>query len=225
MPRSGHHAVANWIESMCEGDTTLLSWGKEKCVQVDLDLKPITKTTIICFEMHTIYEVLGLTAHFKTDNRHIILVTRDYKNWAASCYKYGLDDGARRRVKKGHRVINSEISETMLTNITKMSTLWEAQVEQAAGKDVTHIWFDRWFSNTLHRIHLATHLDLEYEDSSLKEVAFQGGGSSFDAQKYNGCAQKMPVLDRWKNFVDDPYFKKLLTLHMDLTEISDEALQ
>lgn len=54
-------------------------------------------------------------------------------------------------------------------------------------------------------------LGYKFTDKSYKIVSKQGGGSSFDGRKYNRHADKMDVLQRWKEYWKDKKFRDLFT--------------
>ena len=56
-------------------------------------------------------------------------------------------------------------------------------------------------------------MNLKYDDGvrGLNDVL---QGSSFDSVDFDGKAQKMDVLNRWKFYEDDPKFKKQVTESM-----------
>ena len=51
----------------------------------------------------------------------------------------------------------------------------------------------------------------KYTEKSIHEVAGNGGGSSFDGTKYDGKADKMEVLNRWRQ-IDKEIFKEFFRL-------------
>lgn len=64
--------------------------------------------------------------------------------------------------------------------------------------NIEPIIFDEWFSNKIYRENISFRLGLPFSDDGLNIVSKFGNGSSFDILKYNGNAQEMKVLDRWK---------------------------
>ncbi len=53
-------------------------------------------------------------------------------------------------------------------------------------------------------------LNLEFSDAGLNYVSSYGGGSSFEKQNFTGNAQQMDVTNRWKLFLDNDEFLKLI---------------
>ncbi|MGK7957559.1 MAG: hypothetical protein AB4063_20225 [Crocosphaera sp.] len=60
--------------------------------------------------------------------------------------------------------------------------------------------FNRWFSDSLYRQELANQLQITFTDSNLNKVTSYGKGSSFDGSVYDGNAQTMNLLERWKYY-------------------------
>ena len=70
---------------------------------------------------------------------------------------------------------------------------------------------------------LSDKLGLTWNDKSLNKVARWGivtWGDSFDGMEYDGKASQMKVLERWKNFKDDPFYLSLFN-DRELVELSE----
>ncbi|MFW6058879.1 MAG: hypothetical protein ACODAQ_01780 [Phycisphaeraceae bacterium] len=68
------------------------------------------------------------------------------------------------------------------------------------------ISFNRWFSDRTYRQRLAERLGFAFTDKGRERVPSVFGGSSFDGLQYDGRAERMKVLERWKTMTDDePY--------------------
>lgn len=70
--------------------------------------------------------------------------------------------------------------------------------------------YNTWFQDRGYREGIAAQLDLPFSDAGLQAVSPGGGGSAFDRMSFDGKAQDMGVLDRWRGMEDDPL------LHMAL---------
>ncbi len=77
--------------------------------------------------------------------------------------------------------------------------------------------YNRWFTDLVYRKELANQLELEFTDEGFSRVTGLGGGSSFDGQTMDRAASKMAVLDRWKNFVDNPDYRKIFQNQLLIT--------
>jgi hypothetical protein len=71
--------------------------------------------------------------------------------------------------------------------------------------------YNDWVTSANYRRQVAEVLGLEFDDSAARAVPPVAGGSSFDGTTYDGRAGEMPVLHRWRRFVDDARFHRLLT--------------
>lgn len=70
--------------------------------------------------------------------------------------------------------------------------------------------YNLWVLDKEYRQQLAEKLAMDFTDAGFDEVMTNGGGSSFDGVALNGKASKMPVLERWKYFAEDPRFQELI---------------
>jgi hypothetical protein len=66
--------------------------------------------------------------------------------------------------------------------------------------------FNLWFSSLDYRKQLAEVLGLDHSDEFLNGVSPLGAGSSFDKLQFDGNAQQMKVLERYKGFLDNPQY-------------------
>ena len=74
---------------------------------------------------------------------------------------------------------------------------------------------DKWFSSKAYRKKVANRTGLEFTDAGLNDIC--SIGSSFNNRSYQGKAQQMDVLNRWKEFDKDVEFNNIL----DDNEIKD----
>ena len=72
------------------------------------------------------------------------------------------------------------------------------------------ILFDAWFSNKEYRVKICEDLGLHFTDIGKQSVSGLGGGSSFDLQEFEGKAEKMDVLNRYKLYKDNEDYKKFM---------------
>ena len=62
--------------------------------------------------------------------------------------------------------------------------------------------YNRWFTNREYRKRLAERLNIPFTDEGLADIIWPGV-STFDGSDYDGKAQEMKVLARWKQLEDD----------------------
>ena len=120
----------------------------------------------------------GYYKRFKDARPIEILILRDPYNWAAS------------RIKSGR---NANLS------------LWLQYAREFVGEtsflrfSKVLISFNEWFLSRVYRdTWLLDNLGIENHDRGVDSVSALGNGSSFDSTEFDGRAQEMKVLDRWK---------------------------
>ena len=224
--RTGNHAITNWIKKQergkigyinnapCEKNPYLhfyerhLSYKKypqkirnlkrksqgkftkHDCLlysHEDYSLEQVTNQELA--KKHDIY--LG-----KSGEKYDVLIIRDPFNLLASRLK-------------------SNMMDVRAPNQTVID-LWIAYAQEYLGETQylkNHkvcINYNRWTTDADYRRQIAGELKLEFSDAGLNEVKPQGGGSSFEGQKFDGQASKMDVHNRWKYFYEDRSYRKLL---------------
>jgi hypothetical protein len=70
------------------------------------------------------------------------------------------------------------------------------------GLGFIDINFNKWFADKEYRKKLADRLNIPFTDEGLNEIIWPGV-STFDGSDYDGKAQEMKVLERWKQVEDD----------------------
>ncbi|ACK67825.1 conserved hypothetical protein [Rippkaea orientalis PCC 8801] len=71
--------------------------------------------------------------------------------------------------------------------------------------------YNKWFCEEEYRREIAHQLELNFSNKGVNTVSHYGGGSSFDSKQFQGKANKMKVLERWQNFIDNPSYHKLIS--------------
>jgi hypothetical protein len=136
-----------------------------------------------------------------------ILILRDPFNWMAS------------RLKIGFRDVKGPTRRTL-------TDLWLEYAREFLGETkhvpqpAVFVNYNRWFSEKEYRRELADELGVPFLDEGLGQVATQAGGSSFDGTAFEGRAQDMKVLERWRSFADDEEFRQLIG-HAEVFDCSD----
>lgn len=95
---------------------------------------------------------------------------------------------------------------------------WIASCLQVNAKPLTHLYknyfkddrykilYDLWFNSKKYRKKICSDLKLKFSDKGLNEV-YLHGKSSFDKKEFDGKAQKMKVLERYKEFENNDLYK------------------
>lgn len=76
-------------------------------------------------------------------------------------------------------------------------------------EEIIFINYNKWFVNKKYRNEIAKKLGLKNKDKGLNTVINFGNGSSFDKLEYDGKAQKMKVLERWRKEILNDNYRKL----------------
>jgi hypothetical protein len=70
------------------------------------------------------------------------------------------------------------------------------------SSDFVDINFNKWFKKERYRRDLAVRLNIPFTDDGLNDIVWPGE-STFDGAEYDGKAQEMKILTRWKQLGDD----------------------
>ena len=230
LKRSGNHALLNWIASQFDDSvffTNDASYHRKKAVLV----KKLRCDSLPCLTnkrnyLGDVQDRVNLYIHSHEDNfpnelnfnsasdpsrKITIFVLRDIFNWAASSLVY--------RVEKRGLDKNYEL-------LLKRIDVWEAIAKlfiEDEREGMILINYNRWFADEKYRDNLAKRIGVDNRtDSSLKEISGYGFASSFDGTKFQGKAQEMKVLERWKSMVDDKLYRQFMASHKEAIKISQE---
>ncbi|RQH23985.1 hypothetical protein D5R40_30325 [Okeania hirsuta] len=79
--------------------------------------------------------------------------------------------------------------------------------------------YNQWFCEASYRIKLSEKLGFKVTADPYQKISDRGQGSSFDSFEYENKASSMNVLERWKVFKDDSFYKSLFE-DRELLELS-----
>jgi hypothetical protein len=128
----------------------------------------------------------------------IVVMLRDWKNYVASQIKHRDKD-------KNNKNEGLSIGSRVKTDIFK------EYADYFLDESLYYpILFDAWFSNKEYRIKICEDLGLHFTDIGKQSVSGFGGGSSFDLKEFDGKAEKMDVLNRYKLYKDNEEYKKFM---------------
>jgi len=201
--RSGHHAILRWVAEQM--DETVIHHN-------DVDPKKLLNGEIVYFggikktiyngnkSVRTIYsfedaKMEDIEEIEKQLSSTTIIVIRDIKNTLASLIKSTPQKHIVKRLK------------------TSTEAWYQYAYDYICGKfsNRIHILYDLWFKNECYRHLLCSVLNIKFTDAGLNIVSKNANGSSFDHMKYQGNAQGMDVLNRWKAYNNNRYFKEFYT--------------
>lgn len=141
----------------------------------------------------------------RSARRLCLLVLRDPCNFFASRLRWGRSPSA----GWSKRPLQGESARAELVS------LWKAHAREYLG-DTQHlpaervlVNYNRWASERAYRRELAARLGLRFSDRGRSHVPDYGPGSSFDGRRFHWRAQRMQVLDRYRHFLDDPFYRAI----------------
>lgn len=219
--RSGHHSFMNWLSSQIpglvvhlnnvhveDGDLYVRQFGLSddniiiESIPYDVSNTMLIKSKVsgvlINFESRDINEMSSWSASQSKMLAGLgeidlfwgpIVFNRDIYNWMASYIN-----------SPGHE--NSEIDFHI--------DLWKQYIDASLDGKVNHVSYNRWIKDVEYRKQISHHFGLNFSDRFLGHVSRYGGGSSFDKYDFQGKAQTMDVLNRWKLMENDhDYWSKI----------------
>ena len=248
LQRSGNHAITNWICPQCPGRVVYLNdvkpgksvflayngiLGNNGDVKYVLfNLQPsvtigdftfnieeerkgnLTGKDFLILSFEDRYPAKLLSEYMEENRRnHIgdslkkydILILRDAFNFFASrCAEWNIWSG----IKDKRQLVE----------------LWKVYAREYLGEtgcltnNKVVISFNDWFLKKEYRQMLADRLNLPFSDEGLNNMI--GGGSSFDGLKFENNPQQMKVTERWKQLVDDDFYRDIFQ-DKELVELSN----
>lgn len=243
--RSGHHAIINWIRFQAKGcyfflndckpnSNPFISCAKKNSIikgyflerpYFFLEREALGKLSkkgllVYNYEDRELEEVL--TDHFEENrskwlgeskNKIDIVILRDPFNLFASKLRWAY----------GKKLAPK------LESFSKIVQIWKAYAREFIGKtdlleNKLTINYNKWFLDKNYREDLSDKLYLPFNDRGLYVVAKWGPtkwGDTFDGTSYDGHADQMKVLERWKNYKDDDFYRSLFKDQelLDLSEV------
>jgi hypothetical protein len=225
MKRSGHHAVMNWLMSHFKGETLLLGnsfFGHSFRSLRDEENRKLWNG-LDCVMYPILDRVIENCRHPSIKPSHKsfnLLVIRDPFNAFASRCKYCMLH--QHRAGPGYDVMSCGNKRLLRMGCIpteagmSMKDVWLSFAKEAVGDtnvipNKIVVNFNRWFSDREYRVALANTIGVEFTDKDINVVPEFGDGSSFDGLDFNGNAQMMNVLDRWRSFRNNEWFRDFFT--------------
>lgn len=208
LSRSGQHAFCNWL-CLQVGECTFFN--HDGHVNEDGSVTPnVTYQKPYSGQGHS-YNTVTLNENFISaiDSDFTIILLRDPFNWIASlCASVRRSDAQ------------------MKTWATHYQTLTEMATR---GDGDLLVKYNDWFASEEYRKIICDHMGLSFTDKGINQVPATGEGSSFDYQEYDGKAQEMKVLERWRHVIGDnstnitsTEYRKIFDDYPFLKQIADE---
>lgn len=114
------------------------------------------------------------------------------------------------------------------SKIDGLVKLWKDYANEYLGRtcflkdNPVFVNYNQWFLDRGYRCGLANKLGISFTDEGLNNVVSMGTGSSFGGQSFDGKAQEMKVLERWKHFTDDEFYRSIFA-DDELVALSNEV--
>lgn len=192
IPRSGQHAIATWLMANLPGPSLFIN--NSLCIRPDYIWYTEGRRQKFPLKSIPVYEGIGLegcASLADPTDLPTVFVIRDIKNHVASLVRHP----------------------TLHPNWTEFFLDWEEYALLVLGErkkpyEYVVVDFPRWHINENYRLHMIAELwnmlDVDtstqtYNDDARKDIMGSGGGSSFTGVQYQGCANKMGVLNRWRD--------------------------
>jgi hypothetical protein len=234
--RSGHHAIINWIRYQIHGrhwflndcrlgvnpfegaqfESSLVAglWGEHSLFRRHREARGsrVYKGALLYnfenVDLRSLKTFMTLDDELRwfgpSRTRNDVLILRDPFNMLASQLRWAY--GTQERPSK-----------PTLDGVAEAAELWKVQAREFLGltsflSDRISISYNHWFLDPEYRNALAEQFGFRNRDLGVDEVAKWGPSTSkdsFDGLRYDGRAQEMGVLDRWRQFTDDPFYREV----------------
>jgi hypothetical protein len=231
--RSGHHAIVNWIRYQTPGRHCFLNdckvgespfekserrnsivggWaGEHRYLNWEQELRGRHAKKGILFHNYEDGDIRRyaetVTAERETtwlgesSRQSTLLVLRDPYNLLASRLKWFHGRG----------------EDPTIERFGEFRFLWKLYAREFLGitmwmEDAVHVRYNEWFCSREYRDEIAGRIGFSNQDAGVSEIARWGPAlgrpaASFDGLRYDGRAQEMKVLERWKEFSEDQFFR------------------
>lgn len=149
--------------------------------------------------------------------KHVYII-RDFKNWVASVAKShlkALEANPNDPIIRMYN-IHQDIAKYR-TYLDRLQTI-ECFCDDISAYTIS---YNKWVSSAEYRKDICYDLDLKYTNCGFRDVPQNCGGSSFDGLEFDGRANEMDVLNRWKEYENDAGFNRILDRYSDIVEMSD----
>jgi hypothetical protein len=197
MKRCGQHAVINWIckqhggSILFKNNCNLLGHGRGELTIY----KGGEEYGAWGFEDASVDLIRKALRSNRFKGAKPVMIVRDPFNWVASSLH---------RTK----LYKSPIERSVATYLPERIQIYKEYFNNPI-EGMLVVNFNKWFIDRFYRENLCKQLNITFTDEGKNEVPKRGSGSSFDKRKFNGKAEQMKVLDRWKTYKNDPEYWKI----------------
>lgn len=236
MQRSGNHAVIHWIIQQSNKPVTFLNnrepWREDKDLILKKDKIKKNGNLIVSYEDvdYENIEMKKLQSFMKKrekefgsyNHRYDVIILRDPFNLFASRLFAILNNPKIR--KKGadyfKRKMNQKLEDSVRVWKNYAKLFISLSIEER--QDIVLVNYNEWFKSKDYRQIKSEFLGLQFTDKGINDVPESGTRrSSFDDSAFDGKAQDMKVLDRWKQARDNDRYRKLFK-DDEMTKLSEK---
>jgi len=218
--RSGIHSITNWVMGNC-GITHL----HRKLSYEEVDSMLFKYRENLCFT----YENKDLTTTKFREGLNVLIIRDPFNHFASVIkrprYVVPITEETKRMKMYDDAL---DCAKRKNTSIVNLIDLWTQYAREACG--ITNyipskviIKYNDWFSDIQYRNQIAEQMGCKNLDKSLQIVPTGGGASSFDDTKFDGKANQMNVLERWKVYEKENWFWDLF--NSEIADLSDNLFE
>lgn len=229
MSRSGNHAVINWILSQARGRRCFVNCAEPRTNPFATarplhDGRPIVAS----------YRPFDEDAERRGEHSRKDLLVHSYEDCflgsvASDLFERRHDEwvGASLRrtdvliLRDPYNLFASRIRAGVGTVTDRAAVrIWKQHARELLGLRCNlrqrriAVSYNRWAADRDYRRRLAARLGLEFTDAGRQRVPATANGSSFDGMRYDGRADRMRTLERWRHFAGDKRFEALFDAEM-----------
>jgi hypothetical protein len=240
MPRSGHNAIGIWITEqqplgaitdtfrmgVCRLHSSMESMHKDR------DLFLIQFETLMPSNFKDFFSIPTTNGMVTFDElagpclrKRILLCLRDPFNFYAS---YSIRE-TRNKKAQGQDVNNFP---RMLEIYVDFLYEYVRKTKHISDLDIITLNYNKWFMSEKYREEVFALIspDCTFNDKGLNNVFLSGGeGSTFDGMQFNGSAQRMDTLNRWKHLIGSrgakEDFEFILKKYSDFSTLTQEVFE
>ena len=221
MSRSGHHAIINWIQEQYPGKSYFYNhcyrnWENKQLephMGYDGGVHIVDNGGSETMNIYNIeefcpfmWEKFGMKdfeeLHFDENKLEVLFIVRDPYNLMASSYTKAPNPWQLYKNELGYRGTRTSIFEHQVAEIAGATGYITKDI------NVGLVSYNEWFSNNKYREALCDQLNIPFTDAGLQDIP---SNSSFDSNNFEGKAQDMKVLERYKKYANDPRYHYCLS--------------
>lgn len=224
MPRSGNHAVINWIIGQYQDAGYQTVFENNKRLDFLNAIKPHLPNNpspdhladknlyIISHEYMNLFDVIPVDPDIAKCYGNVmnILLLRDPFNWVASRLKFQIDKKAYFRDKP----INTAASFFKMYAYEFIN-----QTNYLDNKIVIN--YNKWNLNVDYRSDLTTeYFQIPFTDKNYNVMSKEGGGSSFDSKDIDPVIFHDHVMNRWQSMIDNDDYRNVFAGQQEVFDLS-----